>query len=168
MLTGESLRAGRRRPAGQAQVELPLVLLVLFTLLLFPLIGLLSLGVSYGCCATLNSIQLREASLIAKSEAENQSGPIKHDIVEIWKSTGIGKFAKLVGNPQTDVSYTDGVTDPVSGIADKEVVVNTTCELAPFLAQTSAFLPKAPGLNQPMTLSFSSQRPLENQDNYNL
>jgi len=168
MLTARLLRAGPRRSEGQAQTELPLVLFVLFTLLFFPLIALLSLGVSYGCCATLNSIQLREAALIAKSQAENQAGPVKHNIVETWKSTGIGKFAKLVGDPQTDVSYIDGVTDPISGIADKVVVVSTTCELAPFLPQSSSFLPKAPGLNQPITLSFSSQRPLENQDNYKL
>src|SRR5437868_13110996 len=69
-------RRSRRSQTGQAMTELPGALLILLLMIFFPLVALLSIGFSYGCCATLNSLQLHEAALVSKTEAQKSTGQV--------------------------------------------------------------------------------------------
>jgi hypothetical protein len=155
-----------RNERGTAIAELPGALLILFIMIVFPLIAMMSLGFSYGCCATLNNLQLREAVLVAKSEATSNSGTVKSEIVKAWQDSGLGKFVNLDEDPTTDVTYHDGSLDPINQVTDHIVVVTTSCKLKPFLPQTAAILPQIPALNSPVSFVFITERPLENHANY--
>lgn len=136
--------------------EFPVAMGIILVLFFFPLIDLLSVGVSYGLCMVLNSNQAREASLLKWSEADSAGGVVKKGIPDQWLG-GMGKFVKLSGYPSTQIGYRDGES------GDKIIKVSTTVTCNPFL---SIPLPIAnvPGLNGPMTFTVISERPMENPD----
>ena len=53
--------------AGTSIAELGPVLFVLFVMILFPLIDLMAIGVTYSSGCVLNSLQVREAALLTAS-----------------------------------------------------------------------------------------------------
>ncbi len=150
-----------RRERGQAMSELPGALMILILMVFFPLVNLLAMGVQFGCCFTLNSVQLREAALVKKSQVNATVAAVANN----WKNMGLGKFVNLHQGPLTKVSYKDGQKDPVSNITDKIIVVETAMSIRPFLNQDMPMLPKVTGLNLPMQFRFVSERPLENHHN---
>ncbi|MBZ0185617.1 MAG: hypothetical protein K8F91_05135 [Candidatus Obscuribacterales bacterium] len=136
--------------------EFPVVMGVLLLLFFFPLIDLISIGVSYGLCGVLNSNQAREASLIRFTEATDANGLIRKGLPDQWLN-GMGKFVKIQGYPDTQVGYRDGEA------GDKIVQVATTVTCNPFLPIPFPIV-NIPGLNGPMTFTIASERPMENPD----
>ncbi|MCA9802146.1 MAG: hypothetical protein KC777_09175 [Cyanobacteria bacterium HKST-UBA02] len=136
--------------------EFPVVMFVLLLFFFFPLIDLISVGVSYGLCGVLNSNQAREAALIRFDDAAKPDGLIKKGLPDDWLG-GMGKFVKIVGYPQTDIGYRDGQS------GDKIVSVATTVTCSPFLPIPFP-VASVPGLNGPMTFTIVSERPMENPD----
>ena len=150
-------RCERRRPKdgsnfGEFAVGIGIILVVFF----FPIIDLLSAGVSYMLCVVLNNNQAREARLLKSEDAKNASGLVKKGIPDEWLS-GMGKFAKVQGYPKTDVSYRSGSGD------DKIVQVSTTITCMPFLVIPLP-ISNVPALNGPMTFTVATERPMENPD----
>lgn len=154
-------RRRRRSNRGGSLLEVPGALLILLLFVFFPLLDLIAIGLKYGCCYTLNSIQVREASLVMASVAQDPNGPVKKGIPENWSTMGLGRFADLTSPAVTTVAYKDGSMG-ANGVQDKVVVVTTTCQLRPFLSVSNKFLPAIPGLNAPLEFTFVSERPMEN------
>ena len=145
-----------RNQYGSQTAEFAVAMGVLLLLFFFPLIDLISIGVSYGLCGVLNSNQAREASLLKASEANDGNGLIRKGLPDQWLS-GMGKFVKIVGYPDTAISYRDGQS------GDKIVLVATTVTCSPFLPIPFP-IGNIPGLNGPMTFTVASEKPMENPD----
>jgi len=154
----------RRQANGYLITELSAAIGLLFIGFFFPLLDLINIGFIYGSGFTLNNLQARQCAVVTKSEANDPAGIIMWGIPQQWKATGLGRFVKLQGDPQTSVSYTNGQTES-SGVQDKNVVISTTIIASPFL--TIPFAPGVPGLNAPMTFQFFSQCVLENPNDAN-
>lgn len=148
-----------RKAKGGTMAETAPALLILFMFLLFPLVDVMTMGVDYVSCHTLNNLQLREAANLPKAQAQDAGGFVKKNIPDQWKHSGMGAFVNVVGTPATNVSYLDGETD-TTGTQDKYVVVTTTMTAHPFL--TLPFYFPVPGMSAPMTFTISTRRLLEN------
>ncbi len=148
---------------GSALAEFGPALLVLVLLIFFPVLDLLSVCFDYGVVALLNYNQVHEASLLPAEKASDPSGPVKKEIPDAWRHTGLAQFVKVSGTPETNISYRNGQSNGDS-TTEKIVIVNTTVVCEPLI-----FLPipvaKVPGLNAPMKLSATSERQMENPDN---
>ncbi|MBZ0187523.1 MAG: hypothetical protein K8F91_14845 [Candidatus Obscuribacterales bacterium] len=129
---------------------------VLLLLFFFPLVDLLSIGVSYGLASVLNSNQTREASLLRASDASDLNGIIRKSLPDQWLN-GMGKFVKIIGYPETFISYRNGEE------GDKFISVATTITMSPFLKVPFPVV-DVPGLNGPMTFTIVSECPMENPD----
>jgi len=153
--------ARRRRNSGSSLAEFGPALFVLLVFMFFPLVDMISLGVSYGLCLVLNYNQVHEASLLPFADATNASGTVMKAIPDQWKS-GMGKFVKMTGDPQTVVSYRAGETG-TDNVTDRLVDVQTTVICNPWL-QIPLPLLQIPGINAPMTFAVTGERPMENPD----
>lgn len=160
MKTKNNQVRSKRSTKGQAITELSVALLLLFFFAFFPLVDLLGIGLIYSSCTTLNDLQVKEASLVARSEALNPNGRVQKTIPQDWANAALGKLAKPVSAPQTTVSYDQ--TDPSS---DRYVVVKTVVTTYPFI--TIPFFAAVPGLGQPVTFVITSQRVLESANLFN-
>ena len=157
-----------RNKFGDSIAEFGPALFVILMFLFFPMLNMVSIGVSYGLGMVLNYNQVHEAALLPSADALSSSGPIKKNIPEQWQA-GMGQFAKLSGSPITNIAYRDGTTGLGSGAGqsdttDKIVKVQTTITCNPFLPIP---LPIAniPGVNGPMTFTLASEALMENPDN---
>ena len=152
---GRSWRGSALTEFGPA---IGLILLFIF----FPMLDLLSMLVSYGCCMVLNNAQTHEASLVHWNQAKSPAGPVRKAIPDGWKVSGFGKYVKVVGDVDTTVSYRKG-ENVADGVTDKIAMVSTTVTCSPFLPIP---LPGAniPGLSGPMSFTISSERQMENPD----
>lgn len=150
-----------RKSTGNSIAEFGPGLGILLICFFFPLVDMLSVGVSYGLCRVLNFNQTHEASLIPHQEAANQIGIVKKGIPDQWLN-GMGRLVKLNEYPQTSVTYRSGQTG-LDAVTDKIVLVQTTVTCSPLLPVP---LPVAniPGLNGPMIFVMASERPMENPD----
>jgi hypothetical protein len=136
------------------------VLLIFFFL---PLLDVMCVGISYALCIVLNTNQVHEAALLAASVAQKQDSTVKKGIPDEWLN-GMGKFVKIVGYPNTQISYTAGQTETgADQITDQIVTVSTTVVCSPFLPIPLPLV-NCPGLNGPMTFQISAQRQMENPD----
>lgn len=154
-------RGTRRACRGSTIAELGPAVWLLLLLIFFPMIDLMGLGVSYGCCAYLNGWQTHEASLVPWNEALNNTGAVQKNIPDSWKNSAMGAFAHTSDPPQTIVTYRNGQTDG-NGIVDKIVQVETHVTCNPFLHMP---LPAGiPGLTAPMGFVLIAERPMENPD----
>jgi hypothetical protein len=151
----------RRRQNGQAQTEFAPAMMILVIFLFFPLIDLISMGVSYGCCMVLNTDQAHEASLSDWNKAEAKT-MIEDQLVNVWASSGLGKFVRLGEKPATQEFFRNGQTGP-DGVTDKIVMISTTFKCNPFLSIPIPWL-NLPGLNAQWTFNVSAERPMENPD----
>src|SRR4030095_1857960 len=154
-------RYHRRCPRGSAIVEIGPALLILLFFLFFPLINLIAIGVVYGSCLTLNSLQLREAALLPASQTQASHGPIKRAIPDAWATAGLGRFVKPVHYPATTVAYKDGPTP-----GSKIVMVTTSLQCRPFVP--TPFIPNVPGLSSPIAFMLKGERLVENANNVEL
>jgi hypothetical protein len=157
-------RKGQRKQTGTLIAELGPALWLLFIGIFFPLLDLINLGFIYGSGFTLNNLQARQCAVLPKSEAIDPAGAVKFGIPQDWQNSGLGKFVKLVSDPQTTVTYTPGTTES-SGVQDINVQVSTTIVVSPFVQ--AEFIPDVPGLTAPFTFKFVSERVLENPDDVN-
>ncbi len=160
-MTREMVRV-RRRSTGSSIAEFGPALWLLLICIFFPLLDLMSMLVSYGCCMVLNNIQVHEASLTKWTDAMSSTGPIIKALPDQWKAAGFGQYVKMVGDPQTTVSYRQGQTGS-DQITDKIVIVQTTVTCSPFLPIPIPAV-NVPGLNGPMTFNIVAERPVENPD----
>lgn len=133
-------------------VEFGPVLFILLFFFFFPMVNLIGLGVSYGACATLNDLQVREASLQPSNLVFNPGGQVQKAIPDQWMAS-IGRLV-TEASPKTVVRYTTGV-----GTA-KNVVITTTVSARPFLA--IPFFCSIPGLGAPVDFTVTSERVVEN------
>jgi hypothetical protein len=148
-----------RNDDGDSIAEFGPALVVLLVALFFPMINLLSLGLSYALCMVLNYSQVHEASLVPYTEATSATGAIIKVIPDQWLG-GMGKFVKTNAPPQTEVSYRGDPKDE----NDRTVIVSTTVTCYPFLPVPLPIV-DIPGLNGPVTFNICSERPVENPDN---
>lgn len=156
-------RPHRRRNKGNAISEFGPALFVLLIFIFFPVVDLLSIVVSYGACMVLNFNQVHEAALIPHTDAADAGGPIKKGIPDQWLN-GMGRFVKMVGSPQTNITYRNGETAPdKNNSTDKLVMVETKVVCSPFLPIPLPVV-NVPGLNGPFTFDLTSERPMENPD----
>jgi hypothetical protein len=157
------LKTGRGNSRGSSLAEFGPAMFLLLLLMFFPFLDLLSVCFAYGVVALLNYNQVHEASLLPSDKVNDPNGPVKKDIPDAWRHTGLAVFVKVMGSPNTTISYRDGQSNG-NNTTEKIVIVNTTVDCAPLI-----FLPipimKVPGLNAPMRLSPTSERPMENADN---
>jgi hypothetical protein len=138
-------------------------MIVLLLFFFLPLVDVMSLGISYGLCSVLNSNQIHEAALLAASESNDANGTVKKAIPDHWLS-GMGKFVKVSGYPETAVSYSAGQLETGSDkITDQMVTVTTTVVCNPFLPIPLPVI-NVPGLNSPMTFQITATRQMENPD----
>ena len=158
----KSKRAKIRRASGETIAEFGPALWILLICIFFPLVDILSMGVSYGLCVVLNTNQVKEAALLPWSDATDPSGTVMKKIPEMWES-GMGHFVKMSGQPLTLVAYRTGQTG-TDQITDKIVGVRTTISCSPFLSIPVPFV-SCPGLNAPMVFQITSEKPMENPDN---
>jgi len=148
-----------RNQKGLSIAEFGPALIVLLIGFFFPLLDLITLGITYGSGDLLNSLQLREACRVPASEAQDNAGYVKSTIPNEWHTAGIGKFVNLDSAVNTNIRYYGGESDS-NGIQDQVVVLTTTFTTRPFL--TLPLLPGIPGLTAPMTMTYTSQGMLEN------
>lgn len=162
MITERSKGRTGRKQRGSSITEFGPAVGLLLICFLFPLIDLLSMGVSYGCCMVLNNIQVHEASLTDWHKQPSADTAIKTNVMQQWKNSGFGHFVKMSGDPVTLIGWRNGVKDE-NGIQDKIVAVKTTVTCNPFLSIPVPVV-NVPGLNGPMTFTISSEHPMENPD----
>lgn len=156
-------RAKRKRSSfGGTIAETGPALFILLLMLFFPLLDLVAMGASYMSCVTLNDLQLREASLLPKAEAQSDTGAVKKKIPDDWKSKGIGAFVGLEKPVETTVDYVTGTKDKHER-QDMLVRVTTNVRCRPFL--TIPFFPGIPGLGAPMDFRIQTERLVENYHN---
>lgn len=149
-----------RKNTGSSIADFAPALFVLLVVIMFPLMDLLAVAVVYNCGSVLNGSQTREAALEPFAEArDNPNGFVQKGIVDQWAQGGLGRFCKLQAPPQTTVTYKDGLA------GDKIVVVTTNITASPFLNIGIPFLPAVPGLNAPVTFTYSSEHIVENPEN---
>lgn len=152
----------RRNKRGSSIAETGPALFILFLMLFFPLVNLVTMTFAYFSCTTLNDLQLREAALLPKKDAQDPAGAVMKRIPEEWKAEGIGAFAGLNKPQVTIVDYVTQSKDK-DGREEAVVRVTTQVQLRPFL--TIPFFPGVPGLGKPMDFQITSQRPVENFSN---
>ena len=150
-------RRGARNAYGGSISEFGPALALLLICFFFPLVDLISIGISYCSCMLLNDLQVHEAALIPWKKAKSATGPVRHDIPLEWMDAGVGKFVKVQLPIKTKVSYRTGQA------GDKIVAVSTTVTCSPFLP-IPVPVANVPGLNGPMTFNITSERTMENPD----
>jgi len=161
MTANRVLRAKLRAKRGSSLAEFAPGLLILLICFFFPLIDLMSMGVSYAMCMVLNYNQVHEASLLPWTDATDPNGTVKKGIPQQWEN-GMGKFVKMTGSPTTVISYTSGQTGS-DNVTDKVVSATTTVVCNPFLTIPLMGM-NIPGLSGPMTFCVYAERPMENPD----
>jgi hypothetical protein len=155
-----SRRLKRRRSSfGGTLAETGPAIFILLLMLFFPLLDLVAMGAACMSCVTLNDLQLREAALLPKTEAQAEGGAVKKRIVDDWKSKGIGVFVGLEQPVNTSVNYVTGTKDSKER-QDMLVRVQTRVRIRPFL--TIPFFPGIPGLGAPMDFQITTERLVEN------
>jgi hypothetical protein len=157
------LETSRGNQRGSSIAEFGPAMMLLLLLMFFPFLDLLAVCFDYGVVALLNYNQTHEASLLPAEKANDPKGPVKKDIPDAWQHTGLATFVKVVGAPNTTISYRNGQSNG-DNTTEKIVIVNTTVVCSPLVFLPIPFV-TAPGLNAPMKLSPTSERPMENPDN---
>jgi hypothetical protein len=156
----------KRTCTGSAMSEFGPALMVLLIFFFLPLLDVMCIGVSYGMCIVLNTNQANEAALLAASVSQQPSSTVKKGIPDEWLN-GMGKFVKIVGYPNTQISYSAGQKETgADQITDQIVTVSTTVVCSPFLPIPLPLV-NCPGLNGPMTFQITAQRQMENPDDAN-
>jgi hypothetical protein len=156
--------AGRRTAKGSFFTEFGPALYLLFIGIFFPLLDLISLSFVYGCGFTLNYFQACQCASVPKSEATDPTGLVMYGIPQQWQANGLGRFVPIVGNPETSVTYTDGQMEKL-GVQDKNIILSTTITTRPLICVP--IFPGIPGFTAPVTMNFTTERPLENPDDAN-
>lgn len=152
----------RNKHGGTSLAEFAPALIVLLIFIFFPVLDLLTVCFDYAVLMVLNYNQIHEAALIPSEQANDPVGVVKKGVVDQWQK-GMGNFVKLSGSPQTTVSYADG-SQRDDKTLDKVVTITTNIDCNPFVPVPVPGL-TVPGLNAPMTLSVTTQRPMEDPDN---
>jgi hypothetical protein len=150
-----------RKGRGSAIAEFGPALWIILIFFFFPMIDLLSVGMSYGFIMVLNYNQVHEASLLPASKAQDPNGSVMKLIPAAWLN-GMGQFVKISGSPQTTITYRSGAAGQ-DGVTDQTVTLTTLVVCNPFLTIPMPYI-NVPGLNGPMTYSVTSERPMENPD----
>lgn len=153
--TARKTRWISRRRRGSALSEAGPAMFLLFVFGIFPVIDLIYFGVSYYSVVTLNDLQLREASKIAKSEAISPKGPVIQTVPFNWMNSTLGGLAKLSAPPATNISYAMG-----DGNSNVYVTVDTQVSIEPLLK--IPFFTKIPGLGEPLQVKIGRTKMLEN------
>jgi len=147
-------QVGSRRKRGSAIAELGPALFILLLAGVFPMLDLIFAGVGYCAGYTLSDLELREAARLPKSQLEAALVQICYE----WRTSGIGQFAGVVGDPQADFNY---YTDNQGGGPNLNyVTVTTTVQIKPLLP--IPFVPGVPALSVPATYTYNGRRILEN------
>ncbi|MGE0264400.1 MAG: hypothetical protein AB7V06_17125 [Candidatus Obscuribacterales bacterium] len=145
-------RSGRfrgRLQDGASISEMGPALFILIFCGLFVVVDLIGVGFNYMCCMTLNDLQLREAAKLPSQVADQDSGPVKHDIPAQFRQTVLGGLSGLRQDPLTVVEYG-------SDQGNSFVTVSTTATVEPFLK--IPIFPGVPGLGAPVQFTVSGTR----------
>ncbi len=163
------LRRRNRSKKAQTTSEFVPVFMFFLLVIFFPMLDLLAMAALYGCGMILNAEQTREASLVANrgstgaaestavSNADGARQTRVKNVQEVWASQGLGHFFKIK-TPIVDPVITI-TTDGAGANADQYVHVKTTITGDPFL--TIPFPVRVPGLNDPMTFTYTQERLIE-------
>lgn len=141
-----------RSKRGSLLVEFAPALFVMLFFFFFPLVNLIGLGLEYAACATLNDLQVREASLQPSNLVLNPGGNVQKEIPAQWLKS-LGTIVTME-TPRTSVQYI------VNSNTDKTVAITTRVVARPFLA--IPFFSAIPGLGAPVEFTLTSSRVIEN------
>jgi hypothetical protein len=155
-------RASSRTQDGNQLAEFGPGVGLLLLSAFFPMLLLLAVLVNYGAGYTLNNLQVREAVVSKRSEAESSTGNVKKLVVDRWKQAGFGQFATLAEDPVTEVTYKPGQTDN-EGRKDVIVRVKTTIKPRPLLPNMP-FNSGIPGLTGEAVFTYENEAVMENPD----
>jgi nitrate reductase NapE component len=145
-----------RNQGGYSITEMGPALFLLLIMGIFPVLDLIFAGSAYTACVLLNNLQMREAARIQASQADMAMTQIAHD----WQLTGIGQFAGVLGEPQTQVSYVVVPIASSTGRATETYVnVSTSVTVRPFL--TIPFFNGVPALGSPVSYNINGRRLME-------
>jgi|SRR5271168_4025548 len=145
-----------RNKQGVAIAELGPALFLLLIMGIFPMLDLIFAGSAYTACLVLNDLQLREAARLPASQVENAMILIAHN----WQISGIGQYAGILGDPQTQYSYSIVPIPNSSGRqTETYITITTNVTLRPFLP--IPFFNSVPALGAPVNYSISGRRLLE-------
>ncbi len=78
-------RGSARNNKGSALTEMGPALLILLTMIFFPMLDVMGMAASYCSCVYLNSTQVKEASVISASDATSVSGQVQKGCVDAWR-----------------------------------------------------------------------------------
>ncbi len=145
----------RKRSTGSALSEFGPAFIFLLLFLLFPIINMLGLGLTYFSCNVLNDLQVRQACLVSAQEAQDPNGPVCGVVVNDWLSSGLGQYVNPIERPTTVVSYKNG-----AGNQDVYVIVTTKVQCRPFVDMP--MFAGIPGLGAPMDFTISKEGYCEN------
>lgn len=174
-----------RKKRGSALSEFGPALIILFLVGLLPVLDLLGMLVSYGFGWYLNYVQGREAALtmvVRDNELTPQSSQdVDSSLDELknnWLSSGFGAFTRAsnvntiavlapLESPSsfrggTGAPAVPGGPQPLVAPAQPpapEAAVTTVLTVEPFLK--IPFPVQVPGLNAPVTFSYTTRRPVE-------
>lgn len=166
------------RPRRGSAAEMPLTLLILFAVLAFPLLDLISLGLAYGAvwfvsfqCAQSASTQPdfngSLSALLKKSAAFNSgwlTNMLKMTPVEGYNGSGTDLFVDAVDFMDAGKCRTVGPNKAIHPPIDLtncfyEIGAQTTYKVEPFInLQAVPFLASVPALGTPITLSAKVKR----------
>ena len=132
-----------KRRKGSAISEFGPALFILFLVVLFPLIDILGLALSYGICWYLN---FKICNQVARTKEAN--GPtIAASEVSVVQATGFANFLHIQQINVPNPSYQDSATPPT-------VKVQTSVTAMPFVPVP--WFTSVAGLNAPVTFTISS------------
>ncbi len=152
-----------RKQHGSAITEMGPALFILLVVGVFPVLDLIFAGSAYCACVLLNNLELREASRIPASDTNDAMTQIAYN----WQNSGVGQFAGIIGQPQTQCTYTViDIQGSVNPGTETYVNVSTTVSLKPFFP--IPFFGKITVLGAPVTYSIIGRRILENQSLANM
>jgi hypothetical protein len=134
-----------RKRTGSAIAETGPALFVLLVMIFFPMLDLLAMGMQFCCSWYLNHEASHELSVSKFADW----GVALDQLKTKFDSTGIPKFIHMTGGSHSYTSVPAGASgDPA------QVNCTTAVTCTPFL-YIPMFFP-VPGVNQPMTFSFTT------------
>jgi hypothetical protein len=142
-----------RKRKGASLTEFGPALIVLFFACFFPLLDLITIGISFGSAWYLNNLCATELSLKPQSQQANVTTSVNSAFVQ----TGISSFLGVTKPSQ--ITHTINYADPGNG-APLTVTCTTVLSTKPFV--TLQFLQKITGVSIPATFTMTTERPREN------
>jgi len=154
-------KGSSRKNNGSQMAELPPALFILFVAVFFPLLSMFYIFLAYCAGWYLNQIELRQVAcqtpqpLTPPANGSSNYTGKTYTGINIPQSQNWNGFLGVVETSEPQVTYLPGPDKTSSQVGQAQVT--TTVSVAPFLSQgPSGWLPKVPGLNEPLTFVYTN------------